>query len=130
MLMVKLARINIGKQGLQKFFSPNEVRIMELLWEREGLTSSEIKKSLKDLSLPCVAGTLDRLVRAELIKREIDDSINKIRYTYYPARSKDEVGTLISERVYDSLVDTFGSVAVDSFGKVRKEKFKEDSKDV
>jgi predicted transcriptional regulator len=129
MLMVKLTRINIGKQGLQKFFSPNEVRIMEFLWELEGVTSSEIQNRLKDLSLPCVAGTLDRLVRAELVRRDIDDSSNKIRYLYYPARSMDEVGTLISEKVYDSLVDTFGAVAVDTFGKSRKEKHKE-AKDV
>ncbi len=130
MLMVKLLRINIEKQGLQKFFSPNEVRIMELLWEKEPLTSLDIQNCMDDLSLPCVAGTLDRLTRAEFVRRELNTSKEKVRYTYYASRSRNEVGALISERILDSLVDTFGPVVMDTFGKMQVERAEGDQEDV
>jgi hypothetical protein len=52
--MVKIERISLEKDGLIKFFSPNETRILELLWENKKMTSPEIKQLCEDLSLPCV----------------------------------------------------------------------------
>ena len=95
---------------------------MELLWAEEPLTSLEIQDCMKDLSLPCVAGTLDRLNRAEFVRREIKKAEGKVRYTYFASRSRDEVGALISERVLDSLIDTFGPVVMDTFGKMKAER--------
>ena len=103
---------------------------MELLWEKEPLTSLEIQDRMDDLSLPCVAGTLDRLNRAEFVRRELNTSKEKVRYTYYASRSRDEVGALISERILDSLVDTFGPVVMDTFGKMQAERAEEGQKDV
>ena len=119
--MVKLTRINIEKPGLHKFFSPNEVRIMELLWERGGLPSPLIKECMNDLSLACVSGTLDRLNKADFVRREIDQTDGKIKYIYYPNKTKDEIGQIISKRVYDSLFDTFGHVVTDTFGQLQKD---------
>lgn len=59
--MVKLERISLRNERLKKFFSSNEVRILELLWKGQKLTSAQIQLECEDLSLACVAGTLDRL---------------------------------------------------------------------
>ena len=117
--MVKIERISLGKSGLIKFFSPNEARIMELLWVRKKLTSPLIQNELSDLSLGCVAGTLDRLVKTGFVRREVDETGSRIRYLYFPTSNRREAGIKISEKVMDAIVDTFGESAINSFGKTK-----------
>ncbi len=118
--MVKIERISLEKEGITKFFSPNEARMMELLWKKERMTSSEIKNELDDLSLACVAGTLDRLVKSGYANRKIDETKNRVSYIYSPMGNKEKVGDKISEKVLESLVDAFGSSALDAIGKIKK----------
>jgi predicted transcriptional regulator len=117
--MVKVERINLHKEGLTKFFSPNEVRILELLWDREEMTSSDISKEIEDLSHAVVAGTLDRLVKSGFVERRLDEGENRLRYIYSAVGGRDDVGIRISERVIDSLVDTFGDATINALGRVR-----------
>lgn len=119
--MVKIDRISLGKNGLMKFFSPNEARIMELLWERKHMTSPELQKELNDLSLGCIAGTLDRLVKSGFAYRKVDENGSRMKYIYFPTTSKREAGIKISERIMESIVNTFGESAIDSFGKSESE---------
>jgi len=118
--MVKIERINLEKDGLTKFFSPNEVRILKLLWKRKKMTSPEIQQQCNDLSLACVAGTLDRLVKSAFVKRKIDESKNRIRYIYSPVGNRQKVGIKISEKVIESLVDTFGTSTINTIGKIKR----------
>ena len=118
--MVKLERINLEKEGLTKFFSPNETRILEILWKNKKMTSPEIKKECNDLSLACVAGTLDRLVKSGFVSRTIDETGTRIRYIYSPVGNKQNVGAEICDKIIDCLVDTFGMSTVDNIGRARK----------
>ncbi len=118
--MVKIERISLDKKGLTKFFSPNEARILELLWEKKEMTSNDIHSKIEDLSLPCIAGTLDRLVKSDFVKRKIDENGNRIRYIYSPVGNREKVGIKISEKIIESLVDTFGSSTIDTIGKIKK----------
>ncbi len=118
--MVKIERISLGKEGLTKFFSPNEARILELLWEKKKMTSPEIRQQCNDLSLACVAGTLDRLAKSGFVNRTIDETGSRMRYIYSPVGNRQKVGTKICEKIIDCLVDTFGTSTIDSIGKNRK----------
>jgi len=118
--MVKLERINLDKKGLKKFFSPNEVRMLELLWKNKKMTSSEIQYECNDLSLACVSGTLDRLVKSGFVNRKLDETENRIRYIYSPSGDRKNVGAKISNKIFESLVDTFGESAFDSIGTISK----------
>ena len=118
--MVKLERISLEHEGLKKFFSPNEVRILDMLWGHERLTSRQIQEGCSDLSIACVAGTLDRLVKSGFVNRAIDESDTRVRYLYSPACTQPELGTRISEHVIDCLVDTFGPAVVSSIGRLRR----------
>ena len=118
--MVKIERISLEKEGITKFFSPNEARIMELLWKKTRMSSSEIKNELDDLSLACVAGTLDRLVKSGYANRKIDETKNCVSYIYSPMGNKKKVGDKISEKILESLVDTFGFSALDAIGRIKK----------
>ncbi len=118
--MVKLDRIHLEKEGLTKFFSPIEVRILEVLWRKPEITSSEIQRRCPDLSLACVAGTLDRLTKTGFVERENKNEAGRARFLYSPTTTKQETGLKISERVVASLVDTFGLSVMDAFGTVRR----------
>ena len=117
--MVKLERINLQKEGLTKFFSPNEVRILELLWERQDMTSAEISQAIDDLSHAVVAGTLDRLVKSGFVQRELDAGGKRLRYLYSSVGGREDVGLRISERAIDSLFETFGDATINALGKAR-----------
>jgi DNA-binding MarR family transcriptional regulator len=117
--MVKIERISLEKDGLIKFFSPNETRILELLWENKKMTSPEIKQLCEDLSLPCVVGTLDRLIKSGFVNRTIDENSKRIRYFYTPVGNRQKVGAKICEKIIDCLVDTFGTSTIDSIEKNR-----------
>ncbi len=119
--MVKLDRITLSNEGLTKFFSPTETRIMEVLWENDEVTTPEITEKT-DISLSSVAGTLDRLVKAGFATREVDKSGQKIRYLYSASDSMDDTANNITRKILDSLVDTFGKVAIDNFHKYKDEK--------
>jgi len=118
--MVKVERINLHKEGLTKFFSPNEVRILELLWDRGPMISAEISKDLGDLSHAVVGGTLDRLVKSGFVDRTIDEGGKRLRYIYSPVGGRNDVGIKISERVIDSLYETFGDATLSALGRVER----------
>ena len=118
--MVKIERINLQKEGLIKFFSPNEARILKLLWEKKEMTSPEIQQKCDDLSLACVAGTLDRLIKSGYVNRNIDEAKSRLRYIYSPVGNRQKVGNKICEKIIDCLVDTFGTSTINTINKNRK----------
>jgi predicted transcriptional regulator len=118
--MVKIERINLEKEGLIKFFSPNEARVLELLWENKKMTSPEIQQKCNDLSLACVSGTLDRLIKSGFVNRTIDETGSRLRYIYTPVGNRERVGNKICEKIIDCLVDTFGTSTIDTIKKNRK----------
>lgn len=120
-MMVKVDRINLHKEGLTKFFSPTEVRILEYLWDHGERTSTDISAELEDLSLAVVAGTLDRLVKSGFVERRLDEGGNRVRYIYSPVGDREDVGIRISERVIDSLYETFGDATFNALGRVKRE---------
>jgi predicted transcriptional regulator len=112
--MVKLDRINISNEGLTKFFSPIEAQIMEILWANKESTTPEITEKT-GIPLSSVAGTLDRLVKAGYAKREMDKKGQRVRYLYSATESMNNTANTITKKVLDSLVDTFGKVAIENF---------------
>ena len=119
--MVKLDRIDLSNEGLTKFFSPIEAQIMEVLWTNEESTTPEITVKT-GIPLSSVAGTLDRLVKAGYAKREVDKSGHKVRYLYSATESMDNTANTITKKVLDSLVDTFGKVAIENFHTYKNKK--------
>jgi predicted transcriptional regulator len=110
--MVKIERISLGNKGLTKFFSPTEARIMKELWKHKKMTSPALKNQLNDLSLGCIAGTLDRLVKTGFVRKEIDKEGKRMRFIYFPTLDRKEAGIRISEKVMSAIVDTFGESAI------------------
>ena len=119
--MVKLDQINISNEGLTKFFSPIEAQILKTLWiEGEMMTSELTEKT--SIPLTSIAGTLDRLVKAGYASRRIDSVNGRVRYVYAPVYTEEEVANEITTKILDSLVDTFGPLAVENFSKYSDKK--------
>lgn len=112
--MVKLDRINLSNEGLTKFFSPIEAQIMEVLWTNGEAATPEITEKT-GIPLSSVAGTLDRLVKAGFATRKVDKNGRRVRYLYSATESMDSTASSITQKVLDSLVDTFGKVAIENF---------------
>ena len=119
--MVKIDRINISNEGLTKFFSPIEAQIMEVLWKNDELMTSEITKKT-NIPLSSVAGTLDRLVKADFAQRRVENQGQRVRYIYSATTTADNAANAITTRILDSLVDTFGAVAIENFSSYKKSK--------
>jgi predicted transcriptional regulator len=114
--MVKLDQINLSNNGLTKFFSPIEAKIMEVLWSENELLTAELTRKTQ-IPLSSVAGTLDRLVKAGYVERRIKKINGRPKYIYSAVHTPEEAAGEITKRVLDNLVETFGEVAVEHFSK-------------
>ncbi len=119
--MVKLDQINISNDGLTKFFSPIEAAILKTLWTEGEMMTSELTEKTK-IPLTSIAGTLDRLVKAGYAARRVDNVNGRVRYVYAPVYTEDEVATEITTKILDSLVESFGHVAIENFSKYSDKK--------
>ncbi len=117
--MVKLDQINISNDGLTKFFSPIEAVILKTLWSHGEMTTSQLTEKT-NIPLTSVAGTLDRLVKAGYATRRVEKVKGRVRYVYAPAFSEKETAVRITTKILDSLVDVFGSIAIENFSKYSK----------
>lgn len=121
--MPKTDLISLSKKGMDKFLSGTELRVMDYLWSRRGRsTSTEIARAIGKVKLTTVAGILDRLVENGLVTRELDTSSSRIRYHYRALRSRKEEQRALVDRVAESMVRSFGRVAVEAFSKYAPER--------
>lgn len=115
-LMVRLDQIDLSKEGLNKFFSPIETRIMKTLWSEGEMTTTMLTEKT-NIPLTSVAGTLDRLVKAGYAARHSETIKGRIKYFYEPIFSEKEIAIKITNSILDRLVDTFGPLAIENFSK-------------
>jgi DNA-binding MarR family transcriptional regulator len=120
-LMVKLDQINISNDGLTKFFSPIEAAILRALWAEGEMTTSELTGKT-NIPLTSVAGTLDRLVKAGYTTRRTEKVNGRVRFMYEPVFTEEEAASEITTKILDSLVETFGPLAIENFSKYSDKK--------
>lgn len=74
------------------------------------------------IPLSSVAGTLDRPVKADFAQRRVENQGKRVRYVYSATATADNAANAITTRILDSLVETFGAVAIENFSKYINEK--------
>lgn len=114
--MVRLALIDLSKNGLNMFFSPIETNILKTLWSEGEMTTTMLTEKT-DIPLTSVAVTADRLMKAGYVKRHLELINGKIKYFYEPVFSEKEIATIITNSIMDRLVDSFGHLALENFSK-------------
>lgn len=112
-LVVRIHHINLEKKGLMKFMSPYEAEILQILWEKRKLNSTQIQQYLSEnnraLKIATVSGLLSRLEDAGYVTRETNRSGSKLRYEYSPVAGEKEMAELISHGIMEHLEEAFGS---------------------
>lgn len=112
--MVKLSRIDIGEDDLNKFFSIIELSILDVLWECGEKTASELADET-GLAQATIAGTLDRLLMSGFVDRRIESTTGRIRCLYSASATREETVIAITARILNSLVDSFEDIDVEEF---------------
>lgn len=111
--MVKISHINLDKEGLCKFMSPFEEKILKTLWTEGSLTSTQIQQCLiennKIMRIATVSGLLNRLMDAGYVSREAVNVDSKHRYIYTAKIGEKEIAEMISHNILEHLKEVFGN---------------------
>ncbi len=111
--VVRINHINLEKKGLLKFLSPYEAEILQILWEKRNLNSTQIQQYLiennRQLKIATVSGLLARLEDAGYVTRKTAKTGSKLRYVYSPIAGEKEMAELISHGIMEHLEEAFGN---------------------
>ncbi len=112
---MKVKKIHLDEEGLHRFFGSLEVRIMEVLWEKEKLTIKQVHEILNrqdPISLNAVMTVMIRLVeKGHLHKDSSGNGRNRLTY-FSPLQGKEQFILEQTKLVTEGLVEDFGSLMV------------------
>lgn len=98
--------------------SPLEADILKVIWPDRKLKVRQIHDVLKrkrKVALSSVAVLLDRLHEKNIVSRVAETARGGTRYTYFPAKTRNEFEQSVVKSAVDKLIDAFGPVAVNYF---------------
>jgi predicted transcriptional regulator len=109
---IKLA-FRPDRQGMQKLLGELEADVMEIVWAHGACTARVVHEQLQQASRPLAYSTvktvLERLSEKHLLLRQKVEHA----YVYRPSSSKSEFTARATQRILDSLFESFGESALD-----------------
>lgn len=110
---MKVERMKIREEGLNRFFGHLEARIMEIVWEQENVSIKEVQALInEELSFNTVMTVLNRLVeKGHLVKSISGKGRNKSSH-FQPLQSKDQFIHEQTRTVTEELVQEYGQLVV------------------
>ncbi|WP_080837504.1 BlaI/MecI/CopY family transcriptional regulator [Cohnella massiliensis] len=113
---MKVQRMKLNEEGLNRFFGPLEAQIMDIVWKAGHINVKEVQSSLdEELSYTAVMTVLNRLhEKGHLLKSTTGKGRNRISY-YQPSQSKEEFLREQTKAVTHGLVQEYGSLVVNHF---------------
>jgi len=108
---MKVPRIKVNEEGLNRFFGPLEARIMRIIWESGELSIKEVQRILNEespISFNAVMTVMNRLAeKGHLAKRA------RGRSTYFRAvQTKEQFLAEQTRAVTLGLIEEFGDLVV------------------
>jgi predicted transcriptional regulator len=101
------------REGMRKLLGELEADVMEIVWEHAACTARAVHAQLQQASRPLAYSTvktvLERLSEKHLLIRQKVANA----YVYRPAWSKTEFTTRATQRILDSLFESFGEPVLD-----------------
>ncbi|OME75949.1 transcriptional regulator [Paenibacillus sp. FSL A5-0031] len=115
---MKIKKLNLHEEGLSRFFGSLEVKVMNIMWEKEKLTikqAHEIINNENPISINAVMTVIIRLAeKGHLYKETSGGGRNRLTF-FYPVQSKDQFIMEQTKVVTNGLIEDFGSVIVNHF---------------
>jgi predicted transcriptional regulator len=115
---MKIKKLNMNEEGLNRFFGSLEVKVMNTMWEKEKLTikqAHEMINSENPISLNAVMTVMIRLTeKGHLRKETTGGGRNRVTF-FYPIQTKEQFIIEQTRAVTDELIEDFGSIIVNHF---------------
>lgn len=112
---MRIKKINMDEEGLNRFFGSLEAKIMDIIWAKGRVTIKEVHEMIDDenpISKNAVMTVMTRLVEKEyLIRESTGKGRAKVSHFYAP-QTKEQFITEQTRAVTDSLFADFGTFLV------------------
>ncbi|WP_308636338.1 BlaI/MecI/CopY family transcriptional regulator [Paenibacillus silvisoli] len=110
---MKVPRIKINEEGLNRFFGYLEAQIMEIVWDRGEMTTKQVQSLLvEDVSYNAVMTVMNRLYEKGHLHK-ITTGLGRNRLSKYSAvQSKDEFLEEQTRAMTEDLVKGYGELVV------------------
>ena len=112
---MQIKKMNIGGEGLNRFFGPLEARIMDILWTSEGLSIKEVQTILNQesrISINTVMTIMNRLLDKGHLTKVIVGSGRMRAAKFSPILSKEQFLSEQTKQVSQGLIQEYGSLVV------------------
>ncbi len=106
-----ISKINLEKNGMNAVVSELESGILGVLWSEKSADAHTIHAKIKPrfrVAHSTVAVYLDRLHSKRLVGRRVLQGRGGLRYVYFPAYSREELGNKLAEKFVLFLKKNFG----------------------
>ncbi len=113
--MMKVKRLNMNEEGLNRFFGPLEARIMDILWSAKGLSIKEVQEILNKeapISFNAVMTVMNRLLEKGHLQKKIVGR-GRARSSYYePVQTKEQFLNEQTKAVTYGLIHEYGDLVI------------------
>ncbi|GGF96151.1 BlaI/MecI/CopY family transcriptional regulator [Paenibacillus abyssi] len=110
---MKIQRMKLREEGLNRFFGSLEAQIMEIVWKHEEITIKKVQSLLdEELSFNTVMTVLNRLYEKGFLKKTVNGSGRNRTSCYQPIQSKAQFIHEQTRIVTEELVHEYGELVV------------------
>lgn len=112
---MQIKKMNIGHEGLNRFFGPLESRIMDILWTSEGLSVKEVRAILNQespIAVNTVMTILNRLLDKGHLTKAMTGTGRARAAKFRPLLSKEQFLSEQTKQVSQGLIQEYGSLVV------------------
>jgi len=112
---MKVKKLNVGGEGLNRFFGPLEAKIMDLLWSSEGMSVKEVQSVLSQdnpISINAVTTVMSRLLDKGHLTKVLTGTGRTQASRFSTVQSKEQFLSEQTKAVSQGLIQEYGSLVV------------------
>ncbi|QJD81929.1 BlaI/MecI/CopY family transcriptional regulator [Cohnella herbarum] len=112
---MQIKKMNMGSEGLNRFFGPLESRIMDILWTSEGLSVKEVQAILDQespISINTVMTIMNRLLDKGHLAKLMTGTGRARAAKFCPILSREQFLSEQTKQVSQGLIQEYGSLVV------------------
>lgn len=112
---MKIKKMNVSAEGLNRFFGPLEAKIMDLLWASEGMSVKEVQSILNQdhpISINAVTTVMNRLLEKGHLTKALVGSGRTQAGRFSTVQSKEQFLSEQTKAVSRELIQEYGSLVV------------------
>ncbi|PWW08681.1 putative transcriptional regulator [Paenibacillus cellulosilyticus] len=112
---MRIKKLNVGGEGLNRFFGPLEAKIMDLLWSSEGMSIKEVQSILNQdnpISINAVTTVMNRLLEKGHLSKVLVGTGRTQAARFSTVQSKEQFLSEQTKAVSQGLIQEYGSLVV------------------